>query len=137
MRAGVAVIGGGAFGAWTAWHLRRAGVSVLLLDAYGPASGRASSGGESRIIRAAYGQAEIYSRWSARAMELWREWTRAAGPDLLHRTGALWISRPGDTFVPDSAAAMERCGLRFDTLSFAEIRTRFPQFSLPEDSWAI
>src|SRR5207244_1452245 len=31
----VAVVGAGTFGAWTAWHLRRAGRRVVLLDAYG------------------------------------------------------------------------------------------------------
>src|SRR5437879_1614351 len=47
----VAVIGAGVFGAWTAYHLERSGKKVALLDAYGPANSRASSGGESRIIR--------------------------------------------------------------------------------------
>jgi sarcosine oxidase len=45
------VIGAGVFGAWTAWHLRRAGQRVLLLDAFGAAHARASSGGESRLTR--------------------------------------------------------------------------------------
>ena len=39
------VVGAGVFGAWTAWHLLRAGQRVLLVDKYGPASARASSGG--------------------------------------------------------------------------------------------
>jgi len=47
----VAVIGAGVFGAWTAWHLAKRGQRVVLLDAYGAANARASSGGESRIIR--------------------------------------------------------------------------------------
>ena len=33
----VAVIGAGAFGAWSAYFLRKAGLRVILLDAYGPA----------------------------------------------------------------------------------------------------
>jgi FAD dependent oxidoreductase len=49
----VAVIGAGAFGAWSAYFLWKAGLRVILLDAYGPANSRASSGGESRIIRTA------------------------------------------------------------------------------------
>ena len=47
----VAVIGAGVFGSWTAWHLQKAGRKVALVDAYGPASSRASSGGESRVTR--------------------------------------------------------------------------------------
>ncbi len=47
----VAVIGAGTFGAWTAHELQRSGKRVALLDAYGASNSRASSGGESRIIR--------------------------------------------------------------------------------------
>ena len=50
------VIGAGVFGAWTAWHLRKAGQRVLLLDAFGAAHARASSGGESRLTRGSYGK---------------------------------------------------------------------------------
>src|SRR5260370_18887578 len=44
----VAVIGAGVFGAWAAYRLRRSGRSVALLDAYGAANSRASSGDGSR-----------------------------------------------------------------------------------------
>ena len=74
-----AVIGAGVFGAWTAYFLRRSGASVALLDAYGPASSRASSGGETRIIRMGYGPDELYTRWAARSLPLWREFPRGPG----------------------------------------------------------
>jgi len=61
----VAVIGAGVFGAWTAWHLAKRGQRVALIDAYGPAHSRASSGGETRIIRMGYGGDELYTRWVA------------------------------------------------------------------------
>ena len=57
----VIVVGAGVFGAWTAWHLR-GGPAVLLLDAWGPAHARASSGGESRMTRTVYGSDEVYTR---------------------------------------------------------------------------
>ena len=69
----VAVIGAGAFGAWSAHWLRRSRRKVLLLDQYGPANTRASSGGESRIIRLGYGPDEIYTRMAQRSLELWLE----------------------------------------------------------------
>ena len=59
-----AVVGAGVFGSWTAWHLQRAGKTVALVDAYGPASSRASSGGETRILRMGYGPDELYTRWA-------------------------------------------------------------------------
>jgi len=58
------VVGAGVFGAWTAWHLRKAGQRVLLLDAWGAAHARASSGGESRLTRGSYGSDEIYTRFA-------------------------------------------------------------------------
>ena len=42
-RSSVVVVGGGAFGAWTALHLREMGHTVTLLDAYGPGNSRATA----------------------------------------------------------------------------------------------
>src|SRR6266566_9741141 len=92
----ILVIGAGVFGAWTAWHLRRAGKSVLLLDAWGPGHTRSSSGGESRIIRMGYGADEIYTRMAVRSLALWRELFERRGHSLFHRTGVLWVAPTGD-----------------------------------------
>src|SRR5437868_14626258 len=51
----IAVIGAGAFGGWTALWLVRRGARVTLIDAWGPGNSRASSGGETRVMRAIYG----------------------------------------------------------------------------------
>src|SRR5687768_11782715 len=74
MRSGprVVVVGAGAFGGWTALHLLRMGAQVTLLDAWGPGNPRASSGGETRVIRGIYGPSEIYTRMTARALEVWK-----------------------------------------------------------------
>src|SRR6267154_830723 len=89
----VAVIGAGVFGAWTAWHLARRGQRVALIEAYGPAHSRASSGGESRIIRMGYGADEIYTRWSQRSLVQWKELFAASGnAGLFHKTGVLWLA---------------------------------------------
>ena len=42
----IAVVGAGAFGAWTALNLQQSGAQVTLIDQYGPANSRATSGGE-------------------------------------------------------------------------------------------
>ena len=52
----VIVIGAGVFGAWSAKFLADRGYGVTLIDAYGPANGRASSADHSRVIRAGYGR---------------------------------------------------------------------------------
>ena len=46
----VAVIGAGAFGAWSAYWLRKAGLHVILLDAYGAANSRARGQGLFRWV---------------------------------------------------------------------------------------
>ena len=87
----VVVIGAGAFGGWTALFLQRRGAKVTLVDAWGPGNSRASSGGETRVIRATYGPDRIYVRMAARSLELWRENEKRWNRRLYHRTGALWM----------------------------------------------
>ena len=69
----VVVVGAGAFGGWTALFLARRGARVTLVDAWGPGNSRASSGGETRVIRGVYGKDRIYTAMARRAFELWHE----------------------------------------------------------------
>jgi sarcosine oxidase len=122
-----AVIGAGVFGAWTAWHLRRAGKSVLFLDAWGPAHSRASSGGETRVIRRGYGADEIYTRMAMRSLELWQDLFRRTGQPLFHRTGVLWIARENDSHSAATRATLEKAGVPIELLSASEMARRYPQ----------
>jgi sarcosine oxidase len=132
------VIGAGAFGSWTAYHLRKTGRSVALLDQYGPANSRASSGDESRILRAGYGADEIYTRWAMRSRELWIELFEAAGqPELFQPTGALWTPTPSDPRGPATRAAFENCGVEFEDVSMQELEYRFPQFHFTSERLGI
>ena len=99
----VVVIGAGVFGAWTAWHLARRGRRVLLVDAYGPGNARASSAGESRIIRMGYGADELYTRWSQRSLAQWKEFFAATRQALFHETGVLWLAGKNDARVQQMA----------------------------------
>jgi glycine/D-amino acid oxidase-like deaminating enzyme len=123
----VAVAGAGVFGAWTAYLLHRAGKSVILLDGYGPANSRASSGGESRIIRMGYGKDEIYTRWSWSSLSLWKELARETRLPLFQKTGVLWISRADDPRTRDSRAVLEKLGIPIEPLTNGELARRYPQ----------
>src|SRR5437867_584753 len=103
-----AIIGAGAFGAWTAYHLRLKGKRVALLDAYGPGNSRASSGGESRVIRIGYGADEVYTKWSIRAMSLWQEFFNRTGQPLFSKTGVLWMAREKDDYVENTLAVLQK-----------------------------
>ncbi|MGD0403157.1 MAG: FAD-dependent oxidoreductase [Candidatus Acidiferrales bacterium] len=134
----VAVIGAGVFGAWTAYCLRQSGATVALLDAYGPANARASSGGESRIIRMGYGADEIYTRWSLRALPLWKQLFAQAGrPELFQPTGVLWIAHEKYQYALDTVTTLTKLDARFEKLSLAELRRRYPQIAFEDDAWAI
>ncbi|HZD07918.1 MAG TPA: FAD-dependent oxidoreductase, partial [Candidatus Limnocylindrales bacterium] len=94
-----AIIGAGVFGAWTAHFLRQSGASVALLDAYGPANSRASSGGETRVIRMGYGPDELYTRWAMRSLPMWREFAARSGREIFRQTGVLWLSNDADAYL--------------------------------------
>jgi sarcosine oxidase len=134
----VVVIGAGVFGSWTALMLRRARLRVALVDAYGPGNARASSGGESRLIRMAYGADEIYTRWSARSLEMWRELFASAGKDLFHQTGVLWVANEkNDAPARASREALERLKIKHEVLKRAEMELRFPQIRFGEAKWGL
>jgi len=133
----VAVIGAGAFGAWTAWHLRRAGRRVVLVDAYGAGNSRASSGGETRVTRMGYGADEVYTRWSQRSLALWKELAGSCGHKLFHETGVLWLARSEDPLTVATLATLGRLGIRHEKLARSELRARWPQIDLGPITWAI
>src|SRR6266852_8898258 len=130
MRFDVAVIGAGEFGAWTAWHLGRRGQRVMLADAYGPGNARASSAGESRIIRMGYGADELYTRWSVMSLAQWKEFFASVGERLFHETGVLWLAGKDDSRVRQAAEVLARCGVAFVELSRKELEKRYPQIGL-------
>ena len=132
----VVVVGAGVFGVWTAYKLRQEGASVLLVDAYGPGNSRASSGGESRIIRLGYGPDEIYSRSSQRSMVLWQQLFEKTG-NLFQKTGVLWLAREHDTYCEATLATLQRIGANYERLDHEELARRFPQFALGPITWGI
>lgn len=131
----IAVIGAGVFGAWTAWRLQQLGKEVVLLDVHGPANARASSGGESRIIRMGYGPDELYARWSARSLELWREFSRQIRQTLFHRTGVLWMAAPGNMYVAGAYEVLSKLGVPVERLSTADLQRRYPQTNFEDVEW--
>lgn len=128
----IVVIGAGSFGAWTALHLRRAGMSVLLVDAWSPGHSRASSGGESRIIRMGYGADEIYTRMAMSSLEQWQFLFRETGQRLFQRTGVLWIARAGDPYSEATRRTLQTVGVPVEILTTAELTARYPQMVLDD-----
>lgn len=133
----VAVIGAGVFGAWTAYQLQRSGQRVMLIDAYGAANDRSSSGDRSRIIRMGYGADEVYTRWARRALSLWQDFFTLVSEPLFHRTGVLWLAHHEDPYPVKCAATLARAGIGFERLTVAQLHQRYPQFVGDDIAWAM
>ena len=133
----VAVIGAGAFGGWTALHLLRRGARVTLLDAWGPGNSRASSGGETRVIRGTYGPDQPYTKMAARALRLWKEHEKLWHCQLFHPIGVLWLAAADDHYERGSLPMLREAGIPYSEISVHEIGHRWPQINLDGIHWGI
>lgn len=128
----VVIIGAGVFGSWTAHHLLAAGHEVTLIDAWGPAHSRASSGGESRLTRGAYGKDAVYTRMAFDSLPQWKELSEASGLPIFIPAGVLFFFPSEEPYFQESVAVHERLGLPTEVLGRAEMARRFPMFDFEE-----
>src|SRR6185369_14673616 len=129
----VVVVGAGVFGIWTAYKLHMAGLRVAVVDAVGPGHGRASSGGESRVIRCGYGEKEIYSEWAWRSIGEWQALSARAGLPIFHPTGVLWVHTQPNELVQASARVLSKKNIPFSLLAAHELKRRFPVMRVEND----
>ena len=108
------------------------GADVTLIDAWGPGNARASSGGETRVIRSLYGEDRVYVDWVRRSFGLWREAERRFGVPLYRRTGALWLFPGSDEYARRSIPLVEAGGLAVEALSREVAARRFPQIAFTD-----
>jgi len=123
------VVGGGVFGAWTAHHLQQAGKKTLLIDANGPANARASSGGETRMIRSDYGADEIYTKMSNASLVEWKKLSEQAELPLFHQSGVLFFFQNMVDYARASIETHKQLDLPLEVLDAGALRKGFPQFN--------
>jgi glycine/D-amino acid oxidase-like deaminating enzyme len=133
----IAVIGAGAFGGWTALYLLRSGARVTLLDAWGPGNSRASSGGETRIIRGAYGPDQPYTKLAARALDLWKQHEAQWKRKFFFPIGVLWMAEADDAYERGSLPFLKDAGIPFEQLTVDELKWRWPQINFDKVEWGI
>jgi sarcosine oxidase len=131
------VIGVGGMGSATLFHLARRGKRVLGLERYNIPNDMGSSHGITRIIRLAYYEDPSYVPLLLRAYELWQELQQTAGEQLLHVTGSIDASSPGNQVFEGSRRSCEIFQLRHEVLSSAQLTQRFPGYRLPSDTLAV
>lgn len=132
----ITVVGAGAFGAWTALCLRERGATVTLLDSYGAGNARQASGDETRQIRAAYADREIYSRWATSAFKRWHERQTEFKRRLIFDNGVLSPNEPIEQFEAEKRI-FTKLKIPFETLSADECRKRWPQGGFEGDERAM
>jgi len=138
LQTSVIVVGAGAFGGWSALQLVQRRAKVTLLDAWGPGNARASSGGETRTIRATYGPAQpLYTRMVVRALQLWQEYEQRWGAKLFFRSGALRMAGPDDSYETGALPVLQQAGIRFEKLSASDCAKRWPQVNFEGVSWSV
>lgn len=120
------VVGAGVIGTWTALEAVERGLSVCLVDQFGPGDPRATSGDESRITRASHGQDRLYPIWSREALARWIALAEEAGSPIFEPCGVVWFSREEQGFVADSEATLRSLGIPAEHLSPSEAAARWP-----------
>jgi sarcosine oxidase len=101
---------------------------VTLVDAWGPAHARASSGGESRLTRGSYGADEVYTRMAWDSLAEWKALSARAELPLFHRAGILFFFQSREDYALKTIEAHRRLKLPTELLDRAALARRFPQF---------
>ncbi len=133
----VIVIGLGAAGSATLYHLARSGARVLGLDRFAPPHPHGSTHSESRIIRKAYFEGAQYLPLLTRAYELWSELEDDAGTELVNLIGCLNIGPPESHLVGGAVASADAIGANCEVLEAGQVMTRFPGYRLPRDHLSV
>jgi sarcosine oxidase len=116
------VVGAGVFGAAIADWLARANWDVTLVDQFEPGDFRASSGGESRLLRCSHGTDRWHASSAWRSRELWRE----LDPELFVEVGMVWLAHRRGGWEDESEAVLRELGVPVERLSVGEAAELLP-----------
>ncbi len=131
------VVGLGAMGSASAFHLAKRGAQLLGIDRYRPPHSMGSSHGFTRIIRQAYFESPIYVPLVQRAYAEWERLELLAGTKLFTRTGGLMIGHPDESVAGGALKSAKQHGLAHEVLGAVDMRRRFPLFNVPADYIAV
>jgi len=131
------VVGLGAMGSATLFHLARRGLRVLGLEQFSAGHQFGSSHGDSRIIRETYFEHPLYVPLVQRAHELWRELEATSGKSLMTITGGLMIGLTDGSVVSGTLRSAREHKLPHEILTPSAVRERFPAFELAADLVAV
>src|SRR4051794_5183977 len=106
------VLGAGAMGSATAYHLARRGEPVLLVEQFAVGHDRGSSHGAARITRHSYADVR-YARLMPEAFRAWKLLEADAGQNFYLRTGGITFCPPLVDYVDRVAESLETVGVPY------------------------
>ena len=131
------VIGIGAMGSATLYHLAKRGWQALGIEQFAVAHEMGSSHGLTRIIRLAYYEHPSYVPLLRRAYELWRQLEADAGEKLFFQTGSIDMGpEDSDVFAGSLRSCIEH-ELAHEVLNSRELNQRFPGYRMPGATMAV
>jgi sarcosine oxidase len=133
----VCVVGLGAAGSATAYHLAARGLRVLGLDRWRPGHPFGSSHGDSRIIREIYFEHPLYVPIVRRAYELWRDLEARTGRTLLREIGGLMIGPPDGEVVKGTIESARAWRMPYEVFSASELARQYRAFRVSDGDVAV
>ncbi len=131
--ADVAVVGAGVMGQWTALHLREMGLSVVLIDQYGPGNSKSSSLGEVRGMRLTYGANEHEMLWARDSCEQWKMREAEFGVRMLHQVGAMQFRNQWTTSNRAERTLFDKHKIPYEVIPYDDMMRRWPQAPPPTE----
>lgn len=131
------IVGAGTFGASLAWWLAGRGDEVVLVDQFEPGDARATSGGETRLIRCSHGPDADYTAMARRARTLWRELEVETGASLLTECGVSWFAHGDDGWEAASEATLRALDIPVGHQDVSEAAAQFPSFDGDDLAWVL
>jgi sarcosine oxidase len=131
------VIGLGAMGSATLFHLAKRGSRAIGFEQFQAAHSFGSSHGDSRIIRETYFEHPLYVPLVQRAHDLWRELEEESGKRLMTINGGLMIGPRDGAVISGTLRSAREHSLPHAILTAGEVHERFPPFCLDEKLVAV
>ncbi len=103
----------------------------------GPGNARATSGDETRIIRASHSDDPFYSRWSREALTAWNALADTIGERLFVPAGVLWLAHEEGGWEASSEATLRSLDIPVERLSPDDVAARWPQMRSDDLAFAI
>ena len=132
----VIVIGGGAIGLATAYHLGKRDAKTLVLEQFTFLNQSGSSAGVSRQFRIPYPD-EYMVTMALEAIPYWDELQKETEVQLLDKVGTLWFGDPEvrstEGNIADAEKSLKALGVPYSTLTSKEIEEQYHFRNLPDN----